>query len=234
MYMQGFPYTLNSITVSAPVDVAVTIAQNRIDAELANQIMLADVLKNGGVTGDEPETKSYTPWLPVKPRVQQTHHRWFEEHTDGWAVIVFMENFGPQDGRGLRLAAFFVPRSDGWRAIFGRPNASSTIRCQHQQMQEADMAHLSKLAFKTVQRTGPQRDPVVERREKLAAAIDEQMLVHAARLKGEDYTVERSKWQTNEQGERVEVKTQRRINPWFFEQDGAGMCSAGMAHAWFL
>ncbi len=83
------------------------------------------------------------------------------------------------------------------------------------------MAHLSKLAFKTVQRAGPQRDPVVERREKLAAAIDEQMLVHAARLKGEDYTVERSKWQTNDQGERVEVKTQRRINPWFFEQDEA-------------
>jgi hypothetical protein len=88
-------------------------------------------------------------------------------------------------------------------------------------MQEADMAHLSKLAFKTVQRTGPQRDPVMERREKLAAAIDEQVLVHAARLKGEDYTVERAKWQTNEQGERVEVKTQRRINPWFFQQDGA-------------
>ncbi|MFN3226627.1 MAG: DUF6641 family protein [Hyphomicrobiales bacterium] len=83
------------------------------------------------------------------------------------------------------------------------------------------MAHLSKLAFKTVQRAGPQRDPVMERREKLAAAIDEQMLVHAARLNGEDYTVERSKWQTDEQGERVEVKSQRRINPWFFEQDGA-------------
>ena len=83
------------------------------------------------------------------------------------------------------------------------------------------MTNLSKLTFKTVQRTGPQRDPVMERREKLAAAIDEQMLVYAARIKGEDYAVERSKWQTNEQGERVEVKTQRRINPWFFEQDGA-------------
>lgn len=82
------------------------------------------------------------------------------------------------------------------------------------------MAHLSKLAFKTVQRAGPQRDPAMERREKLAAAIEEQMLVHAARLKGEDYTVERAKWQTNEEGERVEVKTQRRINPWFFEQEG--------------
>lgn len=83
------------------------------------------------------------------------------------------------------------------------------------------MTNLAKLTFKTVQRTGPQRDPAMERREKLAAAIDEQMLVHAARLKGEDYAVERSKWQTTEQGERVEVKTQRRINPWFFEQDGA-------------
>ena len=83
------------------------------------------------------------------------------------------------------------------------------------------MAHLSKLAFKTVQRVQPQRDPVLDRREKMVAALDEQLRVHAARMKGEDYAVERTKWRTTDEGQRVEIKTQRRVNPWFFEQDEA-------------
>ena len=32
--------------------------------------------------------------------------------------------------------------------------------------------------------------------------------------------VERHKWMTNDMGERVMVKTHRRVRPWFFEQDG--------------
>lgn len=36
----------------------------------------------------------------------------------------------------------------------------------------------------------------------------------------EDFVVERSKWMNNAEGERVLVKTRRRIRPWFFEQDG--------------
>jgi hypothetical protein len=82
------------------------------------------------------------------------------------------------------------------------------------------MTQLQKLTFKTVENTGKQKDPVQERRNKLIAAIDEQQLVHAARLKGEDYTVEKSKWLTDDTGERVQAKTQRRVNPWFFELDG--------------
>ena len=81
------------------------------------------------------------------------------------------------------------------------------------------MTHLAKLTFKSVTRS-TKRDPINDRREKLVAALKEQKLVHAAALKGEDHQVERSKWMTNEQGERVLVKSQRRVRPWFFEQDG--------------
>lgn len=81
------------------------------------------------------------------------------------------------------------------------------------------MTHLAKLTFKSVTRS-TERDPITARRDKLVAALEEQKLVHAAAVKGEDHQVERSKWMTNEQGERVAVKTHRRVRPWFFEQDG--------------
>jgi hypothetical protein len=80
------------------------------------------------------------------------------------------------------------------------------------------MTVLAKLNFKSVTRSTA-RDPVIARREKLVASLQEQQLVHAAALKGKDHRVERSKWMTNEQGERVLVKTHRRVRPWFFEQD---------------
>ena len=82
------------------------------------------------------------------------------------------------------------------------------------------MTHLSKLSFKNVERAGGQKDPRLERRNKVTAAVDEQKLVLAAALQGETYTVTRDKWMTNDQGERVLVKADRRVRPWFFEQDG--------------
>ena len=81
------------------------------------------------------------------------------------------------------------------------------------------MAHLTKLTFNTVDRSVT-RDPIIARRDKLVAGLKEQKLVHAATLKKQDHLVERHKWMTNELGERVLVKTHRRIRPWFFEQDG--------------
>ena len=81
------------------------------------------------------------------------------------------------------------------------------------------MTHLTKLTFKTVDRSST-RDPIIARRDKLIAGLKEQKLVHAAALKKEDHRVERDKWMTNDMGERVLVKTHRRIRPWFFEQDG--------------
>jgi hypothetical protein len=81
------------------------------------------------------------------------------------------------------------------------------------------MTALAKLTFKSVTRNTT-RDPVIARREKLITALKEQKLVHAAALEGKDHHVEKTKWMNNEAGERVAVKTQRRVRPWFFEQDG--------------
>ena len=81
------------------------------------------------------------------------------------------------------------------------------------------MNALAKLTFKTVSKTTT-RDPVIARREKLIAGLKEQQLVYTALLKNEDHRVERHKWMNNELGERVLVKTHRRVRPWFFEQDG--------------
>jgi hypothetical protein len=80
------------------------------------------------------------------------------------------------------------------------------------------MVHLAKLTFKTVDRS-TKRDPIIARRDKLIAGLKEQKLVHAAALKKEDHRVERHKWMTNEQGERVAVKAMRTVRPWFFAQD---------------
>ena len=82
------------------------------------------------------------------------------------------------------------------------------------------MTHLSKLSFKNVERAGAQKDPRLDRRNKVTAAVDEQKQVVAAALNGETYTVTRDKWMTNDQGERVLTKAERRVRPWFFEQDG--------------
>lgn len=81
------------------------------------------------------------------------------------------------------------------------------------------MTHLAKLNFITVNRSST-RDPIIARRDKLAAGLKEQKLVHAAALNKQDHRVERHKWMTNELGERVMVKAMRRVRPWFFEQDG--------------
>lgn len=81
------------------------------------------------------------------------------------------------------------------------------------------MSHLAKLNVKTVNRSA-QKDPIVKRREKLSAAIEEQLQVQAAAEKGEQYAVASKRWQKNDAGERVLVEHQKRVRAWFFEQDG--------------
>jgi hypothetical protein len=81
------------------------------------------------------------------------------------------------------------------------------------------MNALAKLNFKTVSKTTT-LDPVIARREKLVAGLKEQQLVYTATLDGKDHRVERHKWMLNDLGERVLVKTHRRVRPWFFAQDG--------------
>ncbi|EDM70294.1 hypothetical protein RAZWK3B_06377 [Roseobacter sp. AzwK-3b] len=61
------------------------------------------------------------------------------------------------------------------------------------------MTQITKLNFKTVERVGATKDPVLDRRNKLVAALDEQKLVLTAKLKGETYAKEHAKWMTNQQ-----------------------------------
>ena len=81
------------------------------------------------------------------------------------------------------------------------------------------MSYLSKLTVKTVKRTNA-KDPVTQRRQKLIAAIEEQLKVAEAALTGEIYEVRRKAWAKNEQGEKVLVERMRKVRAWFFEQDG--------------
>ena len=51
------------------------------------------------------------------------------------------------------------------------------------------MAPLSKLTLTSYRRTQPHRDPVEERRSKTLAALEQQKLVLAAALNGQEHTV---------------------------------------------
>jgi Fe-S oxidoreductase len=79
------------------------------------------------------------------------------------------------------------------------------------------MTYLAKLNLKTVQRNVV-KDPVVARRDKLAAAIDEQLRVVAAALRGETHAVAVKRW-TEVDGKKVKVDGEKRVRAWFFEQD---------------
>lgn len=81
------------------------------------------------------------------------------------------------------------------------------------------MSVLAKLTLKTVNRQ-VQKDPVIARRDKLCEALELQMQVLDEALRGEDHKVDGQKWMTNDTGERVQVKTQRKARAWFFQQDG--------------
>lgn len=81
------------------------------------------------------------------------------------------------------------------------------------------MSHLAKLNLKTVHRN-VQKDPVVARRDKLLAAIEEQYKVLAAAQKGEVFTVTSQRTTKNEAGDRMQMERQKHVRPWFFEQDG--------------
>lgn len=73
------------------------------------------------------------------------------------------------------------------------------------------MSYLSKLQFKTITRI-VERDPTQERRAKFVAAAEEQRLVVAATLKGEQLT------KTAKPRADGSSKT-KAVRPWFFSKD---------------
>ncbi len=79
------------------------------------------------------------------------------------------------------------------------------------------MGHLAKLNFKEFSRN-LQTDPVLVRRDKLLAAVNEQQRALAAALNGEIYTVAATRTRKVD-GEKVREVTERTVRAWFFEQD---------------
>jgi hypothetical protein len=80
------------------------------------------------------------------------------------------------------------------------------------------MGHLAKLNFKEFTRS-VQADPVLVRRDKLLAAISEQKQVLEAATGGKSYIVSAMRTCTVD-GEKVRLKAERMVRPWFLEQDG--------------
>ena len=83
------------------------------------------------------------------------------------------------------------------------------------------MAPLSKLTLSSYRRTQTNPDPVEERRSKTLAALEQQKLVLAAALKGQEHTVTKPGWARDTDGNRQRIEKTHAVRPWFF-QDAEG------------
>ncbi len=83
------------------------------------------------------------------------------------------------------------------------------------------MSALKKLSLSDHSQKRAKIDPVIRSRTKFAAALQTQISIVEAEAKGETYTVERLRWKTNEDGERVRVTKQILPRAWYWaEADG--------------
>lgn len=83
------------------------------------------------------------------------------------------------------------------------------------------MTALKKLTLSDHSQTKAKVNPVIRSRSKFAAALLQQISIHEAEAKGETYTVERLRWQTNDAGERVRITKQIAPRAWYWtESDG--------------
>ena len=83
------------------------------------------------------------------------------------------------------------------------------------------MAPLSKLTLTSYRRTQLNRDPAEERRSKTLAALEQQKLVLAAALNGQEHTVTKPGWARDTDGNRQRIEKTHAVRPWFF-QDAEG------------
>ena len=79
------------------------------------------------------------------------------------------------------------------------------------------MAPLSKLTLTSYQRTQPNWDPVEERRSKTLAALEQQKLVLAAALNGQEHIVTKPGWARDASGNRQRVEKTHAVRSWFFK-----------------
>ena len=83
------------------------------------------------------------------------------------------------------------------------------------------MAPLSKLTLTSYRRTQPNRDPIEERRNKTLTTLDQQKLVLAAALSGQEHRVTKPGWARDADGNRQRVEKTHAVHPWFL-QDAEG------------
>lgn len=81
------------------------------------------------------------------------------------------------------------------------------------------MSSLAKLTIKSVVRR-VMLSPAEARRQKLVAAINEQLEVAEAAVRGEQYAVTVPRWSKTEAGEKVRIQRQKVDRSWFFGRDG--------------
>ena len=63
-------------------------------------------------------------------------------------------------------------------------------------------------------------NPVLKKREKLLAKLDQQLAMAKAHVAGEIYTAVRERWQTNkETGLQEKVQIPKRVSPWFYKRN---------------
>ncbi len=74
----------------------------------------------------------------------------------------------------------------------------------------------------------PQREnnPVIQRRQKLLAKLDEQIALAAAKAAGTVYTAMRSKRVKDDAGNVTVVQQPKRLKAWFWAVDGGKVCVA--------
>ena len=83
------------------------------------------------------------------------------------------------------------------------------------------MKTLNNLALTDRTQSKVKVDPVARSRNKMVAALQQQISIVEAEGKGETYTVERQRWSTNGDGQRVRVTKQISPRAWYWaEADG--------------
>lgn len=81
------------------------------------------------------------------------------------------------------------------------------------------MATLSKFNLKTVKRHVG-KDPVLQKRDKLVRALEEQLTLIEHKVQGKQYKATKKTWVDDGNGGKELKEVPKRVREWFFEQDG--------------
>ena len=82
------------------------------------------------------------------------------------------------------------------------------------------MSQLKKLVLTEHNQAKAKVDPKIRSRQKFIEALKQQISIADAQAKGEEFTVEKLRWKTAEDGSREQVKKQIVPRPWFWEENG--------------